>query len=244
MACFLNPRLLPPKRVMPIRPASAFAAVAFATAVSLASAAYAVQQAGFVGVVGNWSNVQDGGAAFKVDTAGWSGTTERSALEAQSTSLFGSVDTAFVSNGSARQAFPLAVFPEVKDFTGGTIKVQFKMLGGATDQNGGIVFSLKPNGEYLFVRYNTAEGNIAVWSYKNGRRAAVGRGTVNVQLPLNAWHELALTITGTQLKATVNDNALTYDFTLPEPVAGRVGLWTKRDAITVFKNYRVTKTGS
>lgn len=222
----------------------AFVTVALATSLALATALRAVQQSAFVGVVGNWRAVQDGGAAFKIDTAGWSGTTGRSALEALSTSLFGSVDTAFVSNGSAQQAFPLAVVPGVKNFTGGTIAVQFKMLGGATDQNGGIAFSLKPNGEYFFVRYNTKDGDIAVWRFQNGTRAAVGHGTVHAQLPLNVWHELTVTITGTRLTATVNGTALSYDVTLPEPVTGRIGLWTKRDAITVFRNYRVTAAGS
>jgi hypothetical protein len=195
---------------------------------------------GFLGVVGNWAAVDDGGPAFKVDTAGWSGTTDPGTLRAAAASLFGVVNDTLISNSTARQAFPLAVYSATNNFSGGTITTQFKLIGGATDQTAGIVFNLKPNGEYFFVRYNTAEGNIAVWRYRNGARAAVGRGPTSVQMPLNTWHELAVTIRGTQLKASVNGTALTYEYTLPEAVSGRVGLWTKRDAITVFRSYRVT----
>lgn len=219
--------------------------VAITTAGAAAAASVTVlvaaQTAGFVGIVGNWSNVNDGGTAFKVDTAGWSGKTDRGTLEAVSKTLFATVNDTFITNGAAAQAFPLAVFPEAKDFTGGTIKVQFKLLGGATDKTAGIVFNLKPNGEYFFVRYNIAEGNIAVWRYRNGARARVAPGATSVQLPLDTWHELSMTIKGNQLSATVNGDALKHEYTLTEPVSGRVGLWTKRDAITVFKNYRVTR---
>ena len=199
----------------------------------------ATQTAGFTGIVGNWSNVNDGGAAFKVDTAGWSGQTPRATLESLSKSLFTSQSDTFITNGMAPQAFPIAVHNDTKDFTAGTIRVQFKMLGGTSDQNGGIVFNLKPNGEYFFVRYNTAEGNLALWRFRNGARARVQPGTANAQLPLNTWHELALTIAGNKMTATVNGDVLKLEYTLTEPTSGRVGLWTKRDAITVFRNFRV-----
>jgi hypothetical protein len=201
---------------------------------------FTAQSPGFVGIVGNWKTVDDGGPAFKVDTAGWSGTTDRAAIEPTVKSLFPTANDTFFTNATARQAFPLAVFSETKDFTGGTIRVQFKLVGGMTDQTAGIVFNLKPNGEYFFVRYNTAESNIAVWRYRNGARARVAPGATSAQFPVGAWHELAMTIDGSKLTATVNGGALKHEYTMTEPVSGRVGLWTKRDAITVFKNFKVT----
>ena len=75
------------------------------------------------------------------------------------------------------------------------------------------MFDLKPTGEYLFVRYNTKEGNIALWRYNAGDRAVVARGEQKAQLPLGRWYDLAL--------------------------AGRVGFWTKRDSVTLFKDVAV-----
>jgi hypothetical protein len=211
-----------------------------AAAVVLAAAAFTrvAQQPGFVGVVGNWRVIDDGGPAFKVDVTGWSGTTERSALEAHAKALFTTVNDTFLINGVSPQAFPLAVFSGVRNFTGGTLRVQFKMVGGATDQNAGIVFNLGANCEYYFVRYNTLDGNVAFWRYHNGARARVSMGTTHVQLPMNTWHELVLAVTGTRLRATVNGTVLAHEYTMPEPVSGRVGLWSKRDAITVFRNFQ------
>lgn len=196
---------------------------------------------GLVAVVGGWRNVNDGGPAFRVDTAGWSGVTEAAPLQAMASRLFGAVNDTFVTNGTAPQAFPLAVHGDTKHFSSGTIRVQFKLVGGASDNNAGIAFNLKPNGEYLYLRYNTKDGNLALWQYKNGERARIAMGEPHVQLPLNTWHDLEVSVTGRKLTASVSNKALTFAAELPEPIAGRVGLWTKRDAITVFRNYHVTR---
>src|SRR5687768_7017075 len=146
-------------------------AVVATASLSLPSAARlrGAQDGTFTSVVGNWKNVDDGGPAFKVDTTGWSGTTARPALEALSKSLFGTAASeTFLANGASAAAFPLAVFNGTTNFTQGTVRVQFKLVGGASDQKAGIVFNLKPTGEYYFARYNTKDGNLAVWQYRNG----------------------------------------------------------------------------
>lgn len=37
------------------------------------------------------------------------------------------------------------------------------MIGGKSDQVAGILFGLSPQGEYYAARYNTKEGNLAIW---------------------------------------------------------------------------------
>src|SRR5688572_9277356 len=192
-------------------PSLAIAVAVAAATLSLASAAClrGAQDGTFTGVVGNWKNADDGGPAFKVDTTGWSGTTPRPTLEALSKSLFGTAATeTFLANGTSAAAFPLAVFNGTTNFTQGTVRVQFKLVGGASDQTAGIVFNLKPTGEYYFARYNTKDGNLAVWQYRNGNRARLHDGEMHVQLPMNTWHELAMTVTGNKLTTTLDGNVL------------------------------------
>lgn len=194
----------------------------------------------FVGIVGHWTPVVEGGPAFKVDGERWSGMTERSHLEAVARPLFPTPDDGFVANGTAPGAFPLAVFRDVPNFSGGTLRVQFKLLGGRSDQTAGIVLGLQPTGEYLFVRYNTKDGNVAVWQYAGGERRVIAHGTVKAQLPLDTWHELAVTVSGATVTGVVDGDSLKVEHTLATPVTGRVGLWTKRDAVTVFRDFRVS----
>ena len=199
------------------------------------------QGAALIGIVGHWTAVQDGGPALRVDGEKWAGKT--SAPEAQSAArpVLGEPSQSFLANATAAGAFPLALWSPVRDFTDGTIRVQFKMVGGASDQNGGIVIGFQPNGNYLFVRYNTKDGDVAIWQYTDGARSVIAHGKEHVQLALNAWHELSVTVSGNKLTGSVNNGAVALEHTLDKPLSGRVGVWTKRDAITVFRNYRVSR---
>ena len=195
---------------------------------------------GLMGVVGNWTAINDSGPAFRVDGAAWNGQTAPRDLEAAGRSLFGQTTEAFLANGTAQGAFPLAVWRDVPDFAAGTIRVRFKLVGGASDQNAGVVVGLQPTGEYMFVRYNTKDGNVAIWAYANGERRRIADGETKAQLPMNTWHDLTVTVTGTTVTGSL-DGTLGVQHTLDKPLSGRVGLWTKRDAVTVFKDFRVDR---
>lgn len=209
------------------------------TPVATASAAW--QSPALVGVVGHWTDVLEGGAAITVDGTKWSGQTSTTDVASSGKRLFGStVSETLLSNWTAGGAFPLAIAPAVANFTEGTVRVQFKMVGGASDQNAGIVFALNPNGEYLYARYNTKDGDLALWRFTNGERALIVHGTGTSKLALGAWHELVLTVRGRNLTATVTGvPAIQLAHTLDAAPAGKVGVWVKRDAITTFRSFSV-----
>jgi hypothetical protein len=191
-------------------------------------------------VIGNWVTVDDGGPAFRADGAQWNGATDRARLEALSNALFTPTNVGFVTHGTAPGSFPLAVARTAGEITNGTLRVSFKMIGGESDQNAGIVFGLRNNGDYYFVRYNTKDGNVAVWEYVNGERKVLEHGAVHQQLAMNTWYELEVTVRGGAVQGQVVGTNMTVAHNLSTPVRGRVGVWTKRDAVTVFRNFRVT----
>ena len=133
----------------------------------------------------------------------------------------------------------IAVLHDVPRFSEGTFRSRFRLVSGASDQTAGLVFDLRANGEYLYARYNTKDGNVALWRFANGARELIAHGEQHVQLPLGAWHEIAVTIEGTRLMAVVNDT-LRFEHVLPRRVEGGIGFWTKRDSVTMFKDVRVT----
>jgi hypothetical protein len=51
---------------------------------------------------------------------------------------------------------------------------------------------------------------------------------------------MKIAVHGTQLQGYLNDKLL-LEYTLPEPVSGRVGLWSKTDSVTEFADYKVLK---
>ena len=198
------------------------------------------QRPALAGVVGHWSDTTAGTPAVVVNGEKWSGTTSKSEMESASRRLFGSVNDTFLANMTSATVFPIAVVPEVSTFSSGTLRVQFSMFGGKSDQNAGVMFGLQPSGEYFYVRYNTKDGNVAVWKYANGDRAVLKHGDVHKQIPLGTWHELVVEIRGRQVRGYIaGDTTISVEHTLDTDPVGRVGLWVKRDAITGFRGYSV-----
>jgi len=114
------------------------------------------------------------------------------------------------------------------------------MIGGKSDQVAGILFGLSPQGEYYAARYNTKEGNLAIWGFANGERRVVARGNVKTQLPLNTWHTLQVTVAGKTVRVSLaSDSTLSVTHTFDTAPTGRVGVWVKRDAITAFRAFDV-----
>lgn len=190
-----------------------------------------------VGVIGNWTTTENG-RVMTADGAGRSAAMTRAQFETAIRPFFPALSEEMVANGTAPGAFPLALWTGDSAFSSGTLRVQFNMLAGATDQNAGIVFGLQPNGEYHYVRYNTKDGDMAVWRFAKGDRVRIVHGKASTPLPLNAWHELVVRISGRRVVGTVN-GTITVEHALERPLTGRVGLWTKRDAVTSFRNFRV-----
>lgn len=198
----------------------------------------AAMTSALVGVVGRWSDTTIGSPALLANGEAWSGQSNRAVLDSAGRRLFNEANDVFMANTMSATAFPLAVASDVLAFASGTLRVQFNMIGGRSDQNAGIVFGLRPDGEYHYVRYNTRDGNVAVWRFRNGDREVVHHGDVHKQLPLGAWHELVVELNGLSVRGYIAaDSTISATHTLEASQTGRVGVWTKRDAITAFRDF-------
>jgi hypothetical protein len=191
----------------------------------------------FVPLLGHWeSEVIDGRPVITSDTTQWNGEPGAD-LEAKAASLFGAPGPELLANLRSPGAFPIAVSTDVPGFEQGTLGVEFNLTGGESDQIAGLMFDLRPNGEYHYVRYNTRDDDIAIWRFRNGEREILQHGEGRRRLDLGTWYPLVLQVDGRQVSASAAGE-LTIDYTLDEPVQGLVGVWTKRDSITSFRDLR------
>jgi hypothetical protein len=194
--------------------------------------------AGLVGVVGHWTDTTAGTPAVVVNGERWSGSTTAEELRRTGNRLFGNTTDTFIANGSAAGAFQFAVATSVSEFRNGTLRVQFNLLGGKTDQIAGLLFGLGPSGEYFYIRYNTRDDNLAVWKFANGERTVLSHGEVHKRLTLGSWHELVVELRGRQVRGHIaGDPTISVEHTLDVDPVGRVGVWAKRDAITAFRAF-------
>jgi hypothetical protein len=198
------------------------------------------EPAKFLSVVGNWLIVEDEGKkVLMVDGRQWEKGTPAGGLAEKARAIYGSRHEEFLDNVKAFAYFPYAVANSIDDFHDGEISVRFKLLGGQLDQCAGILFNLKPNGDYLAVRFNGKEDNLVLWTFKNGKRSFVKRGSENVPLAMQQWHTMKIAVKGTQLQGYLNGKLL-LEYTLAEPVSGKIGLWSKTDSISDFADYTVS----
>ena len=193
----------------------------------------------FLSVVGDWSIAADGGTkVLMVDGRRWKNGQPAGGLADKARAIYGSRHEEFIDNVKAFAYFPYAVTQGVESFTDGEISMRFKLLGGALDQCAGILFNLKPNGDYLAVRFNGKEDNLVLWTFEKGKRSFVKKGVKDVHIPFNEWHTMKIAVRGTQLEGYLDGEKL-LDYTLAAPVAGKVGVWSKTDSISEFADYTV-----
>ncbi|MCX6590417.1 MAG: hypothetical protein NTZ56_02720 [Acidobacteria bacterium] len=221
--------------------------------------------AAFQPMVGTWVVAQDGpDKVIMLDGRPWVASKDNPTklLLQSARRLYGTANEELMDNAKQFAYFPVAVLTGVDNFSNGTLKVKFKTMGGETDRCSGILFNVKPNGDWLAVRFNDTENNVAFWEFHNGirRNLKFSDRSKPFMLDRAAWHELKLTIDGAQLTAFL-DGQLALEYTLGSepvagkrgpphedlypknnpvlrpPVAGKVGLWSKTDSTSYFKDY-------
>jgi Domain of Unknown Function (DUF1080) len=123
-------------------------------------------------------------------------------------------------------------------FQDGELSVRVKALSGEIDQGGGLLWRAKDANNYYVCRYNPLEKNFRVYHVKDGKRTELA-GKSKVEVPAGQWFTVAVKHVGDKVRCTLNgEHALEVtDGTFSE--AGRVGLWTKADAVTAFAELRM-----
>lgn len=222
----------------------------------------------FEPMVGTWLVAKDGGEnVIMVDGRPWvtSKDNPTKLLIQSARKLYGTTNEELMDNAKQFAYYPVAVLKSVPSFSNGTIRVKFKTVAGDADRASGILFNVKPNGDWLAVRYNDTENNLGLWEFHNGIRRLIKFSDRNHKFMLDraAYHELALTVAGVALTVTI-DGTIGLDYTLgtapgparngaepnpdlfPDnnpvlkpPVSGRIGLWAKTDSTSYFKDYIV-----
>jgi hypothetical protein len=194
----------------------------------------------FLSVVGNWTVVSDNGRNVMMeDGRPWKRGQPAGGLAENARLIYGSRHEEFIDNVKAFAYFPYAVAQQVPEFQNGEISMRFKLIDGQLDQCAGILFNLKPNGNYLTVRFNGKEDNLVLWTFKEGKRSFVKKGSEDVPLELKKWYTMKIAVKGTQLKGYLNGQLL-LEYTMPEPVSGKVGLWSKTDSVIYYDDFTVT----
>src|SRR6266511_2993841 len=192
-----------------------------------------------VPVVGIWRIENDNGKkVLAVDGRQWKEGQSSAGIADKARALYGERYAEFLDRVQAYAYYPYTVAQDVQDFRNGDITVRFEGISGRIDQGAGILFNLKPNGDYLTVRANCLENNLVLWKFEKGKRSSV-KWIRNTPTLTRQWHDLKVRIAGTKVEGYLNGK-LYLEHTLTEPVSGRIGLWSKADSHVYFDDFTVT----
>jgi hypothetical protein len=193
----------------------------------------------FLSVVGVWRVESEGNnKVLAVDGRQWKEGQTSAGVADKARALYGERYAEFLDRVQAYAYFPYAVFKDVTDFRDGEISVRFEGISGRIDQGAGILFNLKPNGDYLTVRANSLENNLVLWKFEKGKRSSV-KWVRNTPTPTRQWHDLKVRINGSKIVGYLDGKAY-LEHVWSEPVSGRIGLWSKADSHVYFDDYTVT----
>jgi hypothetical protein len=193
----------------------------------------------FLSVVGIWRvEAERNKKVLAVDGSQWKEGQTAAGVADKARALYGERYAEFLDRVQAYAYFPYAVAKDVDDFRDGEISVRFEGISGRIDQGAGILFNLKPNGDYLTVRANPLENNLVLWKFEKGKRSSV-KWIRNTPTPTRQWHDLKVRVVGNKIEGYL-DGKPYLEHTLPEPVTGRIGLWSKADSHVYFDDYAVT----
>ena len=158
----------------------------------------------FEPIVGTWVVTQDGpDKVIMIDGRPWVASKDNPTKLLLQTArrLYGTTNEELMDNAKQFAYYPVAVLRGVDNFTNGSISVKFKTVAGDSDRASGILFNVKPNGDWLAIRYNDTENNVALWEFHNGIRRNMKFSDRSKPFPLDraAWHELKMTVDGRRL---------------------------------------------
>jgi hypothetical protein len=138
--------------------------------------------------------------------------------------------------------FPVC-FKDDTSLRDGFVEVKFKPISGKEDQAGGVIWRAKDANNYYIARANAIEGNVVLYKTVNGKRSPldiIGRKSgygVKEPVASGQWHTLRVEFTGNRFKLIFDGKHLfdVEDTTFTD--AGKVGVWTKADSVTLFDDF-------
>jgi len=131
--------------------------------------------------------------------------------------------------------FNLAVI-EDSDYQDLDLEVRFKAVEGAEDQGGGLIWRYQDPDNYYIARANPLENNFRIYRVVGGSRRQLK--SADFRMTSGTWHTMRIVAKGDQMECFYDDKKYleVRDTTFSR---GKIGLWTKADAVTYFDDLRV-----
>lgn len=143
------------------------------------------------------------------------------------------------SQDMTNERFPMFVYDGEK-FRDFKFTTRFKIVSGIQEQMAGVVFRFQNASNFYVVRVSALGKNVRFYKVVNGQRSdPIGP---NVDIAPGAWHQLAVECEGTQITIRLDGRLVMPPLGDNTFAAGKIGFWTKSDAVSYFADAAMTYT--
>lgn len=142
-----------------------------------------------------------------------------------------------LSRNPIDERFPLLLY-EKEIFSDFTLTTRFKIVDGVLEQLAGIVFRVQDETNFYVIRANAFDKSLKYYKVINGVRTPLIGPNINIEQ--NVWYDLKIECKGNQFKAWLNDKEALPTIVDSSYARGRIGFWTKSDAISYFSDIHMT----
>jgi hypothetical protein len=117
------------------------------------------------------------------------------------------------------------------------ISVAIKPIGGKSDQGGGPIWRYQDANNYYVARWNPLEDNFRLYQVVNGHRTQMDHA--DLKASTDQWHTIRMTQQGRRIYGYFDGQKLLEAEDDAIKTAGQVGVWSKSDAVSYFKDITV-----
>jgi len=144
-----------------------------------------------------------------------------------------------LSQDGTDERFPLLILDDAS-YSDFELTTQFKMVDGLIEQMAGLAFRIQDTNNYYYVRASALGNSFRFIKLVNGQRlTTVGP---SLEISKDVWHELKIICKGNRIDCLLDGKELIPALTDNTFTSGRIGFWTKSDAISYFGTTRLVYT--
>ncbi len=118
------------------------------------------------------------------------------------------------------------------------VQVSFLAISGRGDMGGGVIWRATDDRNYYLTRANPLEQNIRLYHVVKSVRKIIAN--VDQTIDVRRWHRLRVKTEGCRIQVFYDDRPVFDRCDRTFLQAGRIGLWTKSDAVTYFDDLSVS----
>jgi hypothetical protein len=144
-----------------------------------------------------------------------------------------------LSQDPTDEHFPMLIY-DGQTFKNFKLAMPFKIVGGAAEQMAGVVFRFQNASNFYVLRASTLGRNVRFYKVVDGIRSDLIGPTLDIAT--NTWHTLAVQCLGDQITCWLDDKPVMPTLNDSSFSAGKIGFWTKSDAVSYFGDTTIDYT--